>query len=185
MEEAPPPAPAPEAPIPSTPPPPKLRGFTKFLLATAVLMSAAAAGGCFLPWFKIVWLGDEEIRIGFTSYVEGIVEASVGALAAVLFLATLLTATPRTRGRLAVAAACLAFASAVVPFELVFREAWMGQKTVVVIGEGYVGWSYGLYLSLAAGFAAAAAGSVAANTVARPPAAVPVKLRSVRKTPRA
>lgn len=52
----------------------------------------------------------------------------------------------------------------VAPLELFVRASWVGVQTVIIIGMGsrsYAGWSYGLYLSLVAGFIAAGWGSAA------------------------
>jgi hypothetical protein len=161
------------------PPSPPARAVPRILLIAAVLCSALAAWSASQPWHTLQWLDTEEIHLGIT-YVEGILQLVLGAVAALLFLAALFTGSPAARSRIAVTAACLALGLAFVPVELIAREARMGKKTVVIVGVGYSGWSRGLYLALVAGFAAAATGSAAATKM-MVPRTVTVTLRSRRR----
>jgi hypothetical protein len=161
-----------------------MKFVTRLLLVAALLLSAAAAGASFLPWYTAEGFDQDERIVGL-GFVEGLLELALGVLGFVFFLAVVLRSDTPGRRRLALVAVCLAMGTAFVPLELIARGAWMGLKTVVVIGGGYVGWSYGLYLSLTAGFSAAATGSVGASTILRRPGPVPVKLRQLRKAPRA
>lgn len=172
MDDAPPPAPE-----------PSLRRSTRVLLVLALLFSGAAAGHAFLPWHITSFFGGDQVLNGI-HFTEGKLEAVVGGLAALLFLATLVWSSPKARGPLSAVAACLALGAAFLPVWLIARGAYAGLKTVVEIGGGYTGWGHGLFLAAVAGFVAAATGSLAAGRLARRPQAAPVKRAQLRRTPR-
>jgi hypothetical protein len=153
-----------EAPLP---PSPELRQRTRALLGIAALFSGAAGAAAALPWRTEELFDEQTLSRGY-EFVEGILEMILGALGLVLFLAALATASPKARGRLASTAAIAAFGLALLPLELYARATWMGVRSVLVLGAGYVGWSVGLYGSLVAGFAAAGMGSVAAAHLLAP-----------------
>ena len=172
------------APPPPPSPTPPVRKSTKGLLIVAMIFSALAAGDTFLPWHITHFFGGDQVLAG-TDFTEGKVELGVGSLAAVLFLAALISKSPKWRARLATAAALLAFGAALTPVWLVARGAWAGLKTVVEVGSnpGYTGWGKGLFLATVAGFVAAATGCIGAGRLTPRPSAAPVKLRSLRKPP--
>lgn len=152
------------------------------MLVVAMLFCGAAAGDVFLPWHITAFFGGDQVLDGI-HFTEGKVEIVVGSLGALLFLLTLVRKSPAAKGRLASAAAILAFATAVVPVWLIARGAYAGLKTVVEIGGGYTGWGRGLYLAVVAGFVAAVAGCIAAGRLTRGPAPAPVPRRQLRKAP--
>ncbi len=165
-------------------PAPPVRTSTKVLLIVALIFSALAAADTILPWHITHFYGGDQVLIG-TDFTEGKVEVGVGSLAAILFFAALISKSPKGRGRLAAAAACLAFAAACAPIWLITRGAWAGLKTVVEVGSnpGYTGWGKGLFMAAFAGFVAAATGCIGAGHLTSRRVVAPVKLRSLRKPP--
>jgi len=75
----------------------------------------------------------------------------------------------------------LAFGMAATPVVLYARMAWGGHVSRYVIGSGYSGWLWGLYLAMVNGFVAAALGGLGAGRLAVRKAAVPVKLEALRR----
>ena len=161
-----------------------LSPMARGVLVAATLLSGVAGASCFLPWFTESRFEDSESRMGLT-FIEGIVEFALAIVCFFLFLAVLIKRDPRGRARLAAVATFLAFGMAIAPLELFARGAYIGFRSTVVLGVGYTGWSYGLYLALVAGFVAAAMGGLGAGKVSVRKAAAPVKLQSLRKAPRA
>jgi hypothetical protein len=147
-------------------PPPGLKQRTRACLAIAALFSGAAGAAGALPWRTEELFDEQSLTRGY-EFVEGLLEMILGGLGLALFLAALAIPSPRVRGRLASTAALVAFGVALLPLELYARSAWMGVRSILVLGAGYVGWSVGLYGSLVAGFAAAGMGSVAAADLLR------------------
>jgi hypothetical protein len=168
---------APERPV-------SLNGVTRCVLVAATLLSGAVGVNCFLPWYTDQSSGSTESRLGLT-FVEGMVDLVLSLACFSLFLAALVRSDARARARLAMIGACLGFGLAIAPLELYARGAWMGVRSVYVIGLGYTGWSYGLYLALINGFVAAGLGGLGAGRVSLRRASVPTKLPSLRKAPRA
>src|SRR4029453_15069820 len=159
-------------------------GVTRGLLVAATLLSGAVGVNSFLPWYTDDLYIIKSSRIGL-SYVEGIADLVLAVACFFLFLASLvIQKDPKARARLAMIGACLAIGMAMAPLELYARTAWQGHRSTYVIGLGYRGWSYGLYLAMANGFAAAALGGLGAGRVAVRKAPVPVKLESLRRPAR-
>jgi hypothetical protein len=72
---------------------------------------------------------------------------------------------------------------ALAPLELYARHAWMGMRSVLILGAGYIGWLPPLYGAMAAGFLSAAMGSVAAAQLRIPASVTAVKSRRRRPSP--
>lgn len=166
---------------PRTPPAPRAR--TGLLLLAALFCAAAAIGGL-LPWHRVQEYDEEAILQGY-HFIEGIIELALAGLGAVLFMLLQVKLGTRVRRMAAGAAALCAFGAAVAPLELFARASWVGVRTVIIVGasSSYSGWSYGLYLSMAAGFLAAGVGSVSVSTLVAAPSAPPVSRRLVRRSP--
>jgi hypothetical protein len=149
------------------------------LLVVAMLLSIGVGANCLMPWHTVSIL-DPGPLLG-VAYVEGIVDLVLSAACFVLFLAALLVRDPKRKARLAMIATILAFGMAATPVVLYARRAWDGHKSVYVIGSGYSGWLWGMYLAMANGFVAAALGGLGAGRLAVRKAPVPVKLDSLRR----
>jgi hypothetical protein len=144
-----------------------VRQRTRALLGIAAFFSAAAGAAGVLPW-RIEELFEEQALTRGYQFVEGILEMILGGLCLALFLGALATSSQRLRSRLGSTAAVLSFGIALLPLELYARSTWMGVRSVLVLGAGYVGWALGLYGALLSGFLAAGMGSVAAADLHRP-----------------
>ncbi|HVE42479.1 MAG TPA: hypothetical protein VNM14_21535 [Planctomycetota bacterium] len=167
--------------MPRPAPTPALRRRSPALLFLAAFFSGAAGANAALPW-RTVQLFDENNSIAGYEFPEGMAQIVLGALCLLLFSAAFVVKAPQARRRMLGAAALLVFGLALVPLELIARSAWAGEKNVLILGAGYVGWSLGLYLSLVAGFAASATGSLAASDVLRPAGPAPIKARLPRRS---
>src|SRR5262245_17212686 len=161
-----------------------MTGVTRGILVAATLLSGSVGVNCLLPWYTEQQFGQSVSVMGLT-FIEGIADLVLAAACFFLFLAALIRSDPKSRARLAAIGACLAMGMALAPLELYARGAWQGLRSVYVIGRGYTGWSYGLYLAMANGFVAAALGGLGAGRVSLRKAAVPVKLQALRKAPKA
>src|SRR6185295_19345579 len=146
---------------------PSLTQRTAALMGLAAVFAAVAAGLALLPWRTPEDVYETALMKGYV-FIEGIVELICGGLSAVLFGAAFFVNASRARGRLAGVAALLTYGAALAPLVLYARNAYMGMRSVLVIGEGYSGWLPALYGSMAAGFLAAALGSLAAAQLLNP-----------------
>jgi hypothetical protein len=156
-------------------------GVTRAVLVAATLLSGGVGVNCLLPWYTDQSIDQNVMGVLF---VEGMVDLALALACFFLFLAALIRSEPKSRARLAMIGALLSIGLAMAPLELYARSAWQGMRSVYVFGLGYTGWSYGLYLAMANGFAAAALGGLAAGRLAVRKAVVPVKLESLRRPAR-
>ena len=160
-----------------------MTGVTRGILVAATLLSGSVGVNCLLPWYTENQFGTSDTLMGLR-FIEGLVDLVLAVACFFLFLAALIRSDPKARARLAAIGACLAMGMAVAPLELYARSAYQGVRSVYVIGLGYTGWSYGLYLAMANGFVAAAMGGLGAGRVSLRKSAAPVKLQALRKARR-
>jgi hypothetical protein len=163
-------------------PAPPLTQRTAALMGIAALFAAVATGLALLPWRTPEDVTETELMKGYV-FIEGILGLVLGGSTAVLFLAAFCVKSPTARGRLAGVAALLSFGVALAPLELYARHAWMGMRSVLILGVGYIGWLPALYAAMAAGFLSAAMGSVAAAQLLIPSRVTTVKVKRRRPPP--
>jgi len=156
---------------------------TAALMGIAALFSVVATVLALLPWRTPLDIDETEQMHGYV-FVEGILELILGGVTTVLFLSAFAVKSPAARGRLAGVAALLSFGVALAPLELYARHAWMGMRSVLILGAGYIGWLPPLYGAMAAGFLSAAMGSVAAAQLRIPGTGTAIKARLRRLPPR-
>jgi hypothetical protein len=151
------------------------------LLVVAMLLSGGVGANCLMPWHTASWM-DPGPLLGIR-YIEGILDLVLAVACFSLFLAALLAREPKRKARLAMVGTILAFGMAAMPVVLYARMAWQGHLSIYVIGGGYGGWVWGMYLAMVNGFVAAALGGLGAGRLAVRKAPVPVKLDALRRKP--
>jgi hypothetical protein len=156
-------------------------GATRGILVGATLLSGGVGANCLMPWHTASWMDPGPLR-GVT-YIEGIVDLVLAAACFSLFLAALLVREPKRKARLAMIGTIVAFGMAATPVVLYARMAWQGHRSVYVIGSGYGGWVWGIYLAMVNGFVAAALGGLGAGRLAVRKVPAPVKLEALRRKP--